>query len=156
MVKKMGNIFEKILKYMQTAPVDVKGLIKELGISLKLKNLGNKDGYITKIDKTNYQIVINASYSNARQRFTMAHELAHYVLHRNDIQNGESKYRLKSHEDAYHENKENEIEANRFAASLLMPKDLVQKIYAENNNDVKATADALEVSAQALEIALKR
>lgn len=59
----------------------------------------------------------------ARRRFTIAHELAHFVLHRNGNQ-------LYVHRDMTNEGSfKNSIEqeADYFAANLLMPENLIQE-----------------------------
>jgi Zn-dependent peptidase ImmA (M78 family) len=64
-------------------------------------------------------IVVNANDSARRRTFSLAHEFGHYILH-DPLKNGE-KYRL----DYYHysdDNRQEETEANYFAASLLVPK----------------------------------
>lgn len=68
--------------------------------------------------KTGKLIVVNASDSARRKRFTVAHELAHYILHRKDDGS------LYAHRDAGQYGSI-EHEANLFAAAILMPEDLV-------------------------------
>ena len=63
-------------------------------------------------------IVINLADSARRRRFTIAHELAHYILHRDESQP------YYAHRDAG-QNGGIEREANIFAGSILMPKHLV-------------------------------
>jgi len=63
-------------------------------------------------------IAVNVSDSAARKRFTIAHELAHFILHKKE---GEAIY---AHRDAGQSN-EIERQANTFASNILMPKPLV-------------------------------
>jgi Zn-dependent peptidase ImmA (M78 family) len=67
------------------------------------------------IDYEKKQIYINNVDSPQRQRFTLAHEIGHAVLH-----SGESVIDYRVNFDAPKERKE--VEANRFAADLLMPR----------------------------------
>lgn len=77
---------------------------------------------------TNKLILVNYNDCDARQRFSIAHELAHYFLHYKDTTyfanrsiNGVSS--------------KEEKEADRFAAELLMPTKLVrQEFYNYKNN----------------------
>ena len=65
-------------------------------------------------------IVVNLADSARRRRFTIAHELAHYILHKKE---DEAYY---AHRDAG-QNGGIESEANLFASSILMPKALVEQ-----------------------------
>ncbi|MDR3313003.1 MAG: ImmA/IrrE family metallo-endopeptidase [Oscillospiraceae bacterium] len=69
---------------------------------------------------TGHLIVMNSCDSAGRQRFTIAHELAHYVLHR------EGNEPIYAHRDAG-QNDGIEREANIFASNLLMPTALMEK-----------------------------
>lgn len=69
------------------------------------------------IDYDNESIYVNEFDSPTRQRFTIAHELGHLALHQDhgnivDFRNSIFNYNLSN---------EKEIEANVFAAELLMP-----------------------------------
>lgn len=64
-------------------------------------------------------IVANLRDSAKRRRFTIAHELAHFVLHRKDDE------ALYAHRDAG-QNSPAEREANIFASCVLMPASLVR------------------------------
>ena len=67
---------------------------------------------------------INSTESSVRQRFTIAHELGHYFLHgKRDVfveyrDNGEKVNKMRGLK---------ETQANIFAASILMPKDSLEK-----------------------------
>jgi len=64
-------------------------------------------------------IVVNLADSARRRRFTIAHELAHYILHKDENQP------YYAHRDAG-QNGGIEREANMFASSILMPKALIE------------------------------
>jgi Zn-dependent peptidase ImmA (M78 family) len=76
-------------------------------------------------------IGVNSLHHPNRQRFTIAHEIAHLHLHRAEVERavhvdkGWPDFALKR--DAMSATGSNtlEIEANKFAAALLMPKDAV-------------------------------
>ena len=59
--------------------------------------------------------------SYTRKRFTLAHELGHYLLHTDE------KFECSS--DINDSSSPEEIEANRFAAYLLVPDHLLKKVY---------------------------
>ena len=97
-----------------------------------------------------YRIDINGKHSEKRRRFTLAHEIAHFVLHR-EFLDGEltdnQMYRSRLGD-------EKEREANRFAAQILMPAKLVRVAWNAGAEDLSRLARAFDVSEQAMEIRL--
>lgn len=70
-------------------------------------------------------ILIDSSENQARQRFSMAHELGHAVLHQRAANRTD-------HNDGYSlEERSSEVFANTFASQLLMPRNLVKKLLGE-------------------------
>lgn len=93
------------------------------------------------------KIYINKDYSSERRRFTLAHELGHFILHPN-----QKKLRV----DIYDYSKDSqesidETEANYFAASLLMPKEEFYRMLNVSEGDIKLTAKYFGVSLSAVE-----
>src|SRR5215217_5413555 len=108
-----------VRKHMANYPVRVGELAQELGLSVFKSPLPpNVSGMIQpQADGTGYEIRINKYEVPERQRFTLAHEIAHFLLHKNDIKHGvvdNVMYRsaLTSRKEA---------EANRLAADIVMP-----------------------------------
>ena len=102
-------------------------------------------------------IVINANHPHARKRFTIAHELGHYILQNKP----NSCY---AHRDLGAYNLD-EKDANSFASALLMPeKDVLNQIKAlkqqtPNINDfslISLIASAFDVSFSAAQVRLKK
>ena len=107
-------------------------------------------------------IGVNATHPKTRQRFTMAHELGHLLLHE------DRKMIVDSHiyrrdEISSMGTEAEEVEANAFAAELLMPTELiydeVDDLLAEDpqitaKQLVDRLAKIFEVSSQAMEIRL--
>jgi len=70
-------------------------------------------------------IFVNASDPIPRQRFTAAHELAHYVLHRDAMGGRVTKADTPAQIELTDEQSDlHERQANRFAVELLMPDDV--------------------------------
>lgn len=144
-------------KYLQQKPVPLGKLAKELGIDVKLSTLGRGvSGLIEKADN-GYTIKINRHETRERQRYTLAHEISHFLLHRELIDSdGEIRdnvlYRSGQPEEV-------EFEANRLAADLIMPADQVE---ADLNSLGAPVSDAVieqlaaewQVSNAAMEIRL--
>ena len=107
-------------------PVNVISICNKLGISVFEQHLPPAvSGFIVVQEEpfrdfgTGSLIVVNAADSPGRKRFTIAHELAHFELHREEGA-------LFAHRDAG-QNGGIETEANIFASNLLMPEALVRK-----------------------------
>jgi Zn-dependent peptidase ImmA (M78 family) len=93
-----------------------------------------------------YTIGINVKHHKKRQRFTLAHELGHYCLHRgkNDVAfEDEVLYRIENSSSI-------EYAANEFAARLLIPQDRLEKKIEEGMTDLAELADYFEVSQDAM------
>lgn len=73
-------------------------------------------------------IGINAAHHRNRQRFTLAHELGHLLLHTGDISldTPRTAVRMRDERCATGTDVE-EIQANRFAAALLMPEAFLRR-----------------------------
>ncbi|MPZ39896.1 MAG: ImmA/IrrE family metallo-endopeptidase [Rhizobiales bacterium] len=142
-------------------PVNVEAIIRGLGIELNKKAELDAGiaGEIARLDSGKYRISANKDDHYFRQRFTLAHELAHFVFHRDLIGDGvddDKLYRSTEGGNFYNTKikKQHETEANRFAAVILMPKDLVIAAF-ERQPDVKALAKDFQVSPAAMEIRLR-
>jgi Zn-dependent peptidase ImmA (M78 family) len=147
---------EIIKKFQKTAPVDVVGIAEAMGINVWEDELPN--GYSGKlfVDELNggtskFSIVVAKHESRARQRFTIAHEIAHFILHRDDLDGGILENALFR---GGLSNKK-EVEANKLAADILMPLHLIKSLMAEGNVTVAALAEKLEVSESAVAIRLE-
>lgn len=112
----------KITKY----PVDIKSLIKKTGLSLVEMELPGDVSGILEVDKTEYTVYVHEKHHEHRKRFTMAHELGHFLIHHPKSTHIDRKSFFRSPSSSEALNYE-EIEANRFAASILMPRELIIK-----------------------------
>ena len=155
--------YELINQYRKTAPVDVEGLARALGISVRRAYLGSDlSGMIERHDEDKYLITVNAAHVLTRQRFTVAHELGHYMLHRQEIGDGmEDDAAYRSSSTGRYKNScigpREETQANQFAANLLMPWELLEKLREEGFSlpeQAARLASRLEVSLRAMRIRL--
>lgn len=129
----MQNIFDKAVEKAceELADVKIEALIRDIGLLLdKEANLESGIlGQIERLDDGRYKISIKKDDHYFRQRFTMAHELGHYILHRDligGIITDDQMYRNTSSSVKIDLDKERQ--ANRFAANILIPKELIIKI----------------------------
>lgn len=144
-------------KHLLEKPVRLGMLAKELNINVKLSSLGRGQSGLIESKDGSYTIKINRHETRERQRFTLAHEIAHFLLHRDAIdKDGEIRdnvlYRSSQPERL-------EYEANRLAADLIMPIDQVESDLAIINVPVSDTvieclAREWQVSKAAMEIRL--
>jgi hypothetical protein len=110
--------------YTSAIPVRVGMLARDLGLEVVLAGLSpNISGLIepSASAPSSFIIKVNKYESDERQRFTIAHEIAHFLLHRDYIKNGvidNVMYRSSL-------SSRKETEANKLAADILMPNPLV-------------------------------
>ena len=147
-------------------PIDVDHLAEEAaGLDVQLHGdlralLGTPgpklSGLLLLAEDRVYVDALEAERSSGRRRFTVAHELGHWHLHRD---RGGSHYCRPednggSQKDLY-ALKHIESEANRFAAALLMPEAAVREHAARVRLSVPALARRFGVSAPAMQVRLE-
>jgi len=112
----------------------------------------NKDGSAV--------IGVNSSHPIQRQRFTIAHEIGHVLLHTDENLHIDKNFPIGLRNEISGKSvDENEIEANQFAAALLMPPDFLKEdIKRFVGKDVlfaiRKLAKKYKVSEQAMSIRL--
>jgi Zn-dependent peptidase ImmA (M78 family) len=102
-------------------------------------------------------IVVNIAHHPNRQRFTIAHELAHHVLHSSYLQDNVHVDKAVLHRNQLSSRgvDPKEIEANAFAAELLMPLKEVRKLRDLDINDedqIAIAAKRFKVSPAAMAV----
>ena len=116
-------------------PVDPIVIARRMGVTPYLSRLGDTSGLIVRPINKQAKIYVNQFESKARQRFTCAHEIGHYVE------------RARNRDDAYtfrdrragKADTPHEWYADFFAANLLMP----QAVFEELVEVYGATCDEL-------------
>lgn len=117
-------------------PVNIVEKIKEQNIELNELCYDLHDDVLGEIKKENgkYKINIQGYDFNYRRRFTMAHELGHYILHK-DLLDDEGLDDGLSYETMYRKNAKissnQETQANKYAIDMLVPKELIMSIVKE-------------------------
>jgi Zn-dependent peptidase ImmA (M78 family) len=146
---------------VSTCPVPVDQLAERAGAHLQVQDFGNEiSGMLL---RTNGQVIIavEQEQSEVRQRFTIAHELGHLLLHAGQEVRVDTNFRV-NFRDANSATAEDveEIEANAFAARLLMPEAFLQRdlrgvaFDVEDAEQVGELASHYNVSVQAMTIRL--
>lgn len=138
--------------YSKSAPVDLEAMAGALGLKVAYDFRLPTD-VSGKIERAGdeYRITINALHAPRRRRFTLAHEIAHFVLHRDLIGDGvvdNAMYRSTLRSDL-------ERQANRFAAELLMPAALVRTEWRNGVRSYAEMAAHFSVSDEAAQIRMR-
>ena len=116
-----------------TPPVDVRAIVETFGLALQEQPLEDTVSGMLLIRGDYAMIGVNQSHHRNRKRFTIAHELGHYILHRDQSDVFVDAF-LRSENSAQGLDPQ-EIEANAFAAELLMPKRvLINEVAASSIN----------------------
>jgi hypothetical protein len=146
-------------RYWGDVPVPVFRILEELGLGPLREVLENEiSGWIERRPDGSYGVMVNAAHAHVRQRFTAAHELGHYIYHRDLLGAGTGDTRAYRAEGTRLPNGAirpvHERQANSFAANLLMPLASINALKAEGVTTVAGLADRLEVSQDAMRIRL--
>lgn len=145
-----------IAAHQKAAPVQTIDIAEDLGIKVyKVDGWPNNLSAMIRADgdrggPSGFAIYVNGAHPRVRRRFSIAHEIAHFALHRNLIGDGIT-------DDAmYRSNMSNAVEsqANRMAADILMPWHLIREAMNNGINDVEALAKHFDVSRSTMSIQL--
>lgn len=120
----------QISGFAAQVPVPVGQIGQALGLRIQSVTLPpNISGLIKLADDGVFEIQVNNTDAPVRQRFTVAHEIAHFLLHRELIDNDGIEdsilYRSKL-------SNRQEAEANRLAAAILLPWNEVRNWHLQN------------------------
>ena len=129
----LDNFAEKLLSHLgldNITAVDISSIAKKLGLNVYSASFENNaiSGYI-KYENGEKNIYVNNTQSVQRQRFTIAHEIAHFILHQDLLtkEGGTPMFRGGDNNPA-------ERQANRLAAAILMPKSKVTQMYKSHKS----------------------
>lgn len=131
-------------------PVNINQIIKEEGVELVNYTFDEDISGVLVLNGSQSTIGVNQSHSEVRKRFTMAHELGHYILHRDQ---GSSMfmdkvlYRKASNNYSPKDGKM-EREANFFAANLLMPEAAIHSFIDRNHIDFYEDSDIQDMATE--------
>jgi Zn-dependent peptidase ImmA (M78 family) len=152
---------------ISTPPVDVQDIAKRLGLRVLYEDLGEDVSGVLITSKDGANVIVQASDPNNRKRFTIAHEIGHFELEHH-FPEGKHVHVDKGHFIRSRNSLSStgldpkEIEANQFAASLLMPEDMLREeveslgVSPLLDHHVAQLAMRFEVSEHAMTIRLSR
>jgi hypothetical protein len=101
---------------------------------------------------------VEAERSQGRERFTIAHELGHFLLHTDELTLSSVFFACREKDihstTSRQNNRGKEAEANRFAAELLMPEQLIKKLARKWKASILKMSNCFNVSTEAMRIRL--
>lgn len=162
--KHIRNVVEHLLlkNNINSVPIDVTSLAETLGaIVEETPTNEGLSGFLLRSSGTEKVVIgVNKNHHLNRRRFTIAHEIGHLLLHEGEplYIDRDCGFRIKlRHEEASQGLNKEEIEANEFAAELLMPSVMLDKeLMRYNGKDaldetvIATIAKKFQVSQQAL------
>ncbi len=152
LLDEQNQTIDKFQKSLPDKPVDIVKLAKEgFGLEVWHATLPPKiSGMILKEDNGKYAIYSNRKDLKVRRRFTYAHELAHFLLHKEHIGDGLRENPLFRSTLS----NQQEIEANKLAADILMPLPILNDLAETQEYGVNDLAKIFDVSRSAMLIRL--
>lgn len=113
---------------LRSAPIQVEKIAELEKIEVIRVSAGwNESGFLLREGESHPVIGINRKNSPKRQRFTIAHELGHWRLHPGRPLIVDHSVMINKRNDVSSQATEpEEVQANQFAAALLMPESLVR------------------------------
>lgn len=153
----MADPMTVIARHWDSTPVPIDEIIREIGLPLSYEAMDdNISGYIER-QNGSYRIVVNSNHAPTRRRFTAAHELGHYIYHRDLLGDGVGDNRAYRADGTDRPNANirpiHERQANSFAANVLMPRHRLSDVAGESTATL---ATRFCVSQAAMKIRLGR
>jgi Zn-dependent peptidase ImmA (M78 family) len=147
---------------IRSAPIDVEAIAKRLGIEIR-RELAPDDlsGFILRDKQLNRPVIgVNRGHHPRRQRFTIAHEIGHFMLHKGEqlhVDRINAGFVVRRRDGRSKEGTDvEEKEANLFAAELLMPSRFIKRDITEvgfslmDECAIRELAEQYQVSTAAL------
>jgi Zn-dependent peptidase ImmA (M78 family) len=144
------------------APVPVEMLAERTGAVIRYEPFDGKLSGMLYRSEGGAVIGVNSLHPTVRQRFSIAHEIGHLLLHQPELHVDEHAFVAFRDLESSKASDPAEIEANQFAAALLMPTELLLKRIAQlgDNPDVSdaihTLAQTFQVSQEAMTIRLSK
>ena len=112
--------------FIKSPPVIIHELVENYGLTVFSAIFVDK-AIAAYIDFDKKWIVVNKEDAIARQNFSIAHELGHWIMHPDQVKADENNIRIVYRKPMGGETDPLEIEANAFAAYLLVPEEMLKQ-----------------------------
>lgn len=146
---------------IEKAPVPVEQLAVSAGATIRYEPFAGELSGMVHRSSAGVIIGVNSMHPTTRRRFTIAHELGHLLLHRNEELHVDERFPIGFRSELSSKALDAaEIEANQFAAELLMPSTtLVEDVRTlatdiDSETAISQLAQLYQVSEQAMTIRL--
>jgi hypothetical protein len=152
---------------IHSGPVNVEAIARGMGLVIRyVPAPEDHSGFLIRDSATDRTIIgVNQNHSYNRKRFTIAHEIGHFLLHKFDkihVDRTNIGFLIKNRDGRSAEGEDSEErEANLFAAELLMPRQFIERDLAkrqihslQDEEEIETLAKRYEVSTQALSFRL--
>ena len=136
-------------------PVPIHHVAERLNLTLEATALGDKVSGMLVVQGNEGSIGYNSAHARVRQRFTISHEIAHYLLHARRSGKAQlfidKQITYRRDEQSSTGMNSDEIEANKLGAALLMPRGLVQQEVRAQDLDLDDN-EAIEILAKKFQV----
>ena len=144
---------DRLTEPFSAPPIPVHEIAEQNGVNVVFADFGKHAETVAGFcDFKAKRLYVNAMDQAVRQSFTIAHELGHWLLHRAIFEGEPAKYPVLPRFTEPNQNDPLEKEANKFAASLLVPKRLLLPVRGAS---VAALAEIFGVSRTMMEFRVK-
>jgi len=165
---KTKEVLDEIAAKYSDVPVPVVGIANDYGLKVfETYDFADHESGSIRKENGDFIIYLNATHSPLRKRFTLAHELGHYFMHQKELEEGQelvdgikSPVTIRRGLQRNHismlssEEKSIEVQANQFAAELLMPREHFLHTW-EQSSSIEEIAEIFKVSVSAASIRAK-
>lgn len=134
---------EQVLRETDTyrVPVAIDVVAHRLHLTIEAAALGENVSGMLVVENERGAIGYNATHAPVRQRFTIAHEISHYILHAKKKSRKSQLFidrsvTFRRDENSSTGDDNEEVEANQMGAALLMPKGLVYQEVKKHDLDL--------------------
>lgn len=162
-IEEIKKKVEKLLKAtgVKKLPVNIDKVAETLGLDIEYQAYDEPFSGVLIRNGDEATIGVNLNHHEHRQRFTIAHEIGHFLFHKGDVMIDKTiSINYRGNESVVDYQKEKE--ANLFASELLLPTRLLSKelrkfeIDLNDDKQINKLAKKYNVSQQALMIRLSR
>lgn len=135
-IKAAQKIVKKYNYTKDTLPVDVRQIMLDMGIVVHEKELPDEISGVLDTTSEKPIVLIQKSHDKKRKRFSLAHELGHFILNSSSGSIHLDKHTYFRSNLSSSGIDTDEKKANRFAAELLMPTHILLELLREDITDL--------------------
>ncbi|OKP66789.1 hypothetical protein BTE77_31435 [Ensifer adhaerens] len=144
----------KLTSVFTSPSIPVVEVAEQNGVNVVFSDMGRfAESVAGLLDFQAKRIYVNKADHPNRQRFTIAHELGHWMLHKEAFQADPEAYPVLPRFQHVEESNAFEQEANAFASELLVPEHLLKEV---RGAPVSSLAYVFDVSRSMMEVRLKK